>query len=259
MNRRWRHLWTVWLLALAGTLALFNLRPDLDLAVTAAVHEAAAATPFPLGQLAPVQALYHAVPWIGRLGVLLALLLWWRRATPPRTRRQAAAMALMLVFGLGLVVNGVLKEQWGRPRPTAVRDFGGPHAFQPAGRISALCRSNCSFVSGHAATGFALAALGLMGTPARRRRWAAIGLGAGLIVGAGRVMQGGHFLSDIIVAGLVMHGTGLAIRHLWLLQRGRPHRFAAEPTLFPTGTGSSVSSRPSLVHTKAALSGKTGA
>ena len=255
MNRRWRTLWAGWLLALAGTLALFNLRPGLDLAVTAAVHDAAAATPFPLGQLAPVQALYHAVPWAGRLGVLLALALWWRHATPPRQRRQAAAMALMLVFGLGLVVNGVLKEQWGRPRPTEVGDFGGPHAFQPAGRISTLCRSNCSFVSGHAATGFALAAIGLLGTPARRRRWAHIGLAAGLVIGAGRVLQGGHFLSDILIAGLVMHGTGLAIRQFWA---GRRLQRQEAARMKRTETAATVSSRPPLVHPDAAIGSRPG-
>ena len=259
MNRRWRHLWAVWLLALAGTLAIFNLRPDLDLAVSAALHDPHATPDFPWGELLPVQALYHAVPWLGRLGVLLALILWCRKETPRSVRRPAAAMTLMMVFGLGLVVNGVLKEQWGRPRPTTVREFGGPHPFQPAGRISALCSGNCSFVSGHAATGFALSALGLMGTPARRRRWTAIGLGAGLVVGAGRMLQGGHFLSDIVVAGLVMHGTGMAIRHLWLLRRWRTKRSSMEPNLSPAEPRASVSSRPSLVHSEAALSGKTSA
>ena len=172
MNRRWRTLWAGWLLALAGTLALFNLRPGLDLAVTAAVHDAAAATPFPLGQLAPVQALYHAVPWAGRLGVLLAL-----------------------------------------------------------------------------------AAIGLLGTPARRRRWAHIGLAAGLVIGAGRVLQGGHFLSDILVAGLVMHGTGLAIRQFWA---GRRLQRQEAARMKRTETAATVSSRPPLVHPDAAIGSRPG-
>ena len=53
--------------------------------------------------------------------------------------------------------------------------------------------------------------------------WAAAtqGVVAGLLVGAGRVLQGGHFLSDIVLAGLVMHGVCLLIRAGWLRWRLR--------------------------------------
>ena len=33
-----------------------------------------------------------------------------------------------------------------------------------------------------------------------RRRWFLIGLVSGAVIGAGRIMQGGHFLSDVIFA-----------------------------------------------------------
>ena len=48
-----------------------------------------------------------------------------------------------------------------------------------------------------------------------------IGVGAGLLVGAGRVLQGGHFLSDIVFAGLAMHGVCLLIRAGWVGWRWR--------------------------------------
>lgn len=219
MNARWRAAWGAWLLAVAGLLALFNLWPGLDLTLSAALHDAGNPQRFPFGRWAVVHGVYLVVPWIGRLGLVVALGLLAHRATPPRWRRRAAAMTLMLVLGLWLVVNVGLKDQWGRPRPVDVTAFGGPHPFQPAGRPSALCPSNCSFVSGHAATGFALGAIGLLGAPATRRRWRRLGWAAGLLIGLGRVLQGHHFVSDVLGAGLAIGGTGLLIRHGWVLWR----------------------------------------
>lgn len=42
-------------------------------------------------------------------------------------------------------------------------------------------------------------AVGLLSAPAVRRRWTliALGTGTGFVIGAGRVLQGGHFASDI--------------------------------------------------------------
>ena len=47
---------------------------------------------------------------------------------------------------------------------------------------------------------YALMGLGLGCGPSWRRRWFLIGTVAGAVVGLGRIMQGGHFLSDIIFA-----------------------------------------------------------
>lgn len=224
MKRRHLRDATRWLAATLAALALFRLWPGLDLAVSAAVFDADGPRRFPLGDMAPVQWLYLAVPWMGRCALLagLALALW--PGTPPRWRRRAQVLLLALVLGLWGVVNVGLKDHWGRPRPTEVSTFGGPHPYQPAGRISAYCDTNCSFVSGHAATGFTLMAVGLLGGPATRRRWWCIGLAAGLLIGAGRVLQGGHFLSDIVFAGLAMQGVCLLLHAGWVGWRWQRRR-----------------------------------
>jgi lipid A 4'-phosphatase len=213
-RRHWRDALR-WLAATLAALALFRLWPGLDLGVSAAAFDADGPRRFPFGEAAPVQWLYLAVPWLGRCALLAALVLAWRSGTPPRWRRRAQALLLALVLGLWGVVNIGLKDHWGRPRPTEVSAFGGPHPFQPAGRISAYCDTNCAFVSGHAATGFTLMAVGLLGAPATRRRWGWIGLVAGVLIGTGRVLQGGHFLSDIVFAGLAMQGVCLLVRAGW--------------------------------------------
>ena len=75
-------------------------------------------------------------------------------------------------LGPGLVVNGILKEHWGRARPRDVTQFGGDRRFTPALVIADQCERNCSFSAGHPSAGFALAALAYASI-SRRRRWAA--------------------------------------------------------------------------------------
>lgn len=113
-------------------------------------------------------------------------------------------LALVLIVGPGLLANSTLKDNWGRPRPVQITEFGGPAAFAPALARTGPCEKNCSFVSGEASSTFALGfALTLL---ARRRRaaWMAAGLAAGSVVGLIRIGQGGHFLSDVIFAAVFM-------------------------------------------------------
>lgn len=178
--------------------------------------------------------LHQAVPWLGRGAFLVALAL--ALAGPrlagwpgPRWRRRLTALGLAMLLGVGLLVNGALKEGWGRPRPAAVQELGGAARFVPAFRPSDQCRTNCSFVSGHAATGFALGVLGIFGAPATRRRWLLAGLAAGLLIGLARMSQGGHFLSDVLFSGLAMWFTHLALRAGWLRRTAWRRRRARSP------------------------------
>ena len=147
----------------------------------------------------------------------LAWLLGMQRSLPAlrRLRRPAAALFLCLTLGLGLLVHGVFKDHWGRARPVQVEAFGGQATFTSPLQPSQACRSNCSFVSGHAGTGFALIAVGTLGCLATRRRWFWIGTLGGAVLGSLRIAQGGHFLSDILFAWLMLWGVSLAIRAVW--------------------------------------------
>jgi lipid A 4'-phosphatase len=113
-------------------------------------------------------------------------------------------LALVLITGPGLIANVALKDNWGRPRPLYVSEFGGPDHFTPALERSGSCERNCSFVSGEASATFALGfAVALL---ARRRRaeLMAAAITAGSIVGLIRMGEGGHFLSDVVFAGVFM-------------------------------------------------------
>lgn len=210
-----------WGLALTGLClaAVFEGWPMLDLHIAAFFYGGEGE--FSGADRLWVQALYRATPWVGR-GLLVAsglLLLWswWhRRAVSRRLWRRAAAVHLVLLLGLGLVVHAAFKERWGRPRPYELQVFAGAEAFVPALRPVGPCRGNCSFVSGHAATGFTLVAVSMFSSRQRRRRWFVLALGSGLLIGAGRVVQGGHFLSDVLFAGWFMWLVAAAVREAWL-------------------------------------------
>lgn len=209
---------TLAVLAVCSTL-LFELWPELDLAISRWFH--AGMGRFPADESDWVRVVYGAVPWMGRalfLASLSALVLAglgrWRLSR--RWVRRAAACALCMLMGVGIVVHGVLKDHWGRARPVEVAEFGGAQGFTPALQQARSCRTNCSFVSGHAATGFALMAPGMFATARTRRRWLAVGVGAGSVIGVLRVAQGRHFASDIVFSLVVVWCTCLVCREAWL-------------------------------------------
>ncbi|MFN7094324.1 MAG: phosphatase PAP2 family protein, partial [Burkholderiales bacterium] len=100
----------------------------------------------------------------------------------------------------------VFKDHWGRARPIQVTEFGGSKRFTPMGVITNQCERNCSFVSGHASVGFYLMAFAWV-TKQNRKIWFFLGWFVGMVIGGLRIWQGGHFLSDVIVAGMLIHMT----------------------------------------------------
>ena len=229
LKARHRRLWPAWLLLLACVL-LFLVWPELDLIVTRYFFD-------PLNQEFPANALpwvkwvYDDTPvinqWLGLL-MLSALLLQWIRPGWPglRARRSMCAWLLVVCIGLGFTVDWVLKDHFGRPHPYQTHVFTGDQDFVPAFHYRPLCEVNCSFVSGHAAGGFVWMAWGMWGWRRRRQAWLLAGVAAGSFIGAVRVMQGGHFLSDVVFSGWVIWLSMQAIRAVWLrLRRRRLQQF----------------------------------
>jgi lipid A 4'-phosphatase len=201
---------------LTGLGILLVAFPALDLAVSDAFFDPARGF-WLKGQLL-ARFIYDLVPWISRaiLGGLILFLLgdwiFFRRHARFITRRRAATYLLLVALvGPLLLVNGVFKEHWGRARPSQVVEFGGTKEFTRAAIPADQCARNCSFVSGHASVGFYFLALAFV-WPHRRMLWLGIGTAAGLLVGLVRIVQGGHFLSDVVFAGIVVYLTarGLA-------------------------------------------------
>lgn len=160
-------------------------------------------------------------------GCLILLIVWGvRRELPFGIPARGFLLVLgTLAIGSGLVVNEALKNHWDRARPRDVERFGGEAEFTPALVPADGCEDNCSFVSGHASFVFAGYALAIL---ARRRKAAIAAVTVlGAMAGLGRMMQGGHFLSDIVFAGIVMFGVAWALhRALFRGGAGPPEREA---------------------------------
>ena len=196
--------------ATAAAVALFLLAPGIDLWASGVFFRPGEG--FFFANLGIVRALYRLVPWIvaaQAIGIPLLLLLgWWRgRKIAHMGVKEGVIVLLVVVLGPGLAVNTVLKDHWGRARPSQVMEFGGSQAFTAAPLPASTCDKNCSFVSGHAAVGFGLIAYSLLAmTPTRRRIITAGAVAAGTLIGLARMAQGAHFLSDVVFAGLVVCG-----------------------------------------------------
>lgn len=111
-------------------------------------------------------------------------------------------LALVMVAGPWLGVHYLLKEGFERPRPREIVEFGGDKQFVPILHVGH--EGGNSFVSGHASMGYFLVAFALLAEKKRRRAMYLAGLGAGTFIGLVRVIQGGHFASDVVFAGIFM-------------------------------------------------------
>ncbi len=199
---------------------------DLDLRIAHAFFRPAPEGPaWPLGARAPWTLLYRAVPWLTALllGGSLAVLVGARRWPALRPwRTGAGALLLTLLLGPGLLVNGVFKDHWGRPRPRQVAELGGDRPYAPPLQPH-FGAGGRSFPSGHASVGFSLLALWLAWRrrrPRLARAMLALALALGGLTGVARMAAGGHFLSDVLWAGLL---TALAaVVGVWLAERWWP-------------------------------------
>lgn len=204
------------LLGLAALTALFSI-PAIDTGASAAFYDAGFSWD-PRGLLEFARA---AVPAM-ILGSLLFFALVWLMTLPSRdwiwgmTPRRMAFLAATAALGPGLLVESLLKPHWGRARPKDIVAFGGEHAYTSPFVMAEECTRNCSFVSGHAAIAFWVTAYAFL----LPRAWRAAGLwagaGFGLIVGLVRVVQGGHFASDVLAAGLIVVAANTLLARLML-------------------------------------------
>lgn len=214
MQTPWLSLVAVALVA-AGVGVAFGLRPSMDLEFAALFYDSEKHA-FPYANQCGLQVLrdfnqYLVVAVaVGAVVMLGSGVVW---STGARLARVAVFLLATLLAGPGLIVNVGLKSHWGRPRPGEVTAFGGGLDFVPWWSPFGRCESNCSFVSGEASSAFWLLAVAVV-LPERYRPVAIVAAVLyGLAVGLARIAIGGHFISDVLFAGV---STALVI---WLLHR----------------------------------------
>ncbi|MGH8610916.1 MAG: phosphatase PAP2 family protein [Gammaproteobacteria bacterium] len=188
-----------------GVTLLFFLFPEIDLAFSGMFYEKAAGGFFLNNH--GFHALHFTITNGGRI-ISLALLVLptasllsnkLKTYLPPQ--RVLWFLFLAFTVGPGLVVNVAFKNQFGRARPSGVSQFGGGKTFTPAFFVSNQCNKNCSFVCGDCSVGFATLAFALLAR-SQRKRYMTGALVFGSLIGLMRIMQGAHFLSDVIFSGV---------------------------------------------------------
>lgn len=159
--------------------------------------------------------IYQAVPVIVILIVLMCfvLLIFGYKLPFARseTNRFAVIILLSLIIGPGLISNMLLKDNWGRPRPyQVIRD---KQHFLPFYQADFKNHKSNSFPSGHATIGF------FMGVPLlllkRRKQAIVLSVLAGGLIGLVRILQGGHYLSDVIFSGIIVWVTAALVLYLY--------------------------------------------
>jgi membrane-associated PAP2 superfamily phosphatase len=151
--------------------------------------------------------------------VVLAGGLVWRRMR--QWQKVGAFLVLSLVVGPGVIVNGLLKPYWGRPRPAQLADFGGTAEYTPVWQPGTEV-TGTSFPSGHASMGFFLMAPGFLFYRTNRRLAVllfTLGLSAGILVGTARIIQGRHFPSDVLWSAACVYYTTLVMYLLFGLNK----------------------------------------
>lgn len=222
---------------------LLVANPDIDLAISGALHDACSVPAVrqggpwcPTETLAFARNIFIAIFGFIAFATLIISIRAFRAERKLFGYEQARCwfMLAVLIFGPGVVANLALKDNLGRARPRDVIEFGGTKAFTPALIPSSECPRNCSFVSGEASSMFAVFfGLALL-VPQYRMATLAVGVAAGLASGLVRMTQGAHFLSDVLFAGIFMALTvsvlHIAIIGVWRDPRRTLNLFSAPLT-----------------------------
>ena len=215
------------------TILIFTIT-DLDITSARWFFHSGEKNPWPVASQSLWLLFYSSAPWItGSLAIAgtTALIAGLLRKDARKFRTHGLFILLCVAIGPGLIVNGILKDHWGRARPRQIIEFGGKHQYtQPLLPAGAHGKS---FPCGHCSVGYLYGA----GWWLWRRRYPKIaalslvtGLALGTLLGFGRLAAGGHFLSDNLWSGLIALGVAHVL-YYYVLRI--PAREDSVSTLYP--------------------------
>ncbi len=194
---------------------LFGLYPELDMQLAALFYDPATKR-FPMSGVSLASFSRDAAMWIA-WGIaapsIVAFVLKMVRPDRPLLvkGRTMAFLLISIILAAGILTNLTFKTHWGRPRPAAVAEFNGPWQFKAWWDPRGACPKNCSFFSGEGATAYWTFAPAALTPPSVRPYAYAAAFVFGTVTSGLRMAFGGHFFTDVAIAGLV---TFLVI---WLL------------------------------------------
>jgi lipid A 4'-phosphatase len=215
-----------WLIPILLLAALTPFTPYLDLEIARHFYrQGTPADPFSQNQILKLIYFYGPVPGqialiLGITGFLFSYLFDKCRHWRPFT----LYLVLTLAVGAGLITHIMLKDHWGRPRPRQVIEFGGEQKFRPYYKPNLFHQPepSKSFPCGHSTMGFFFLTLVVTGQRFEKKWLFYLGIALTVVLSVSlsyaRIAQGGHFLSDVLLAGIIMWITALLIGKLTFRQ-----------------------------------------
>ncbi len=210
-----------WLIPIILMILIAPFTPWLDLSIAKYFYHPENLAKFSTGPLFDFVFNYGIVPaWIVFIfsTIILSLSYILKRFTS--WRAPCLVLVLSFVMGAGFFTHLLLKDHWGRPRPRQVTEFGGTQNFRPfySPNFFDQPEPSKSFPCGHCSMGFYFFALALVGYRLNKKWLTYLGFGIalalGVLLGACRIMQGGHFFSDVLFSALLMWLTALSMDFL---------------------------------------------
>lgn len=189
--------------------ALFILYPQIDITVSSLFYQDG----FYLKGSLYENFFYKSVPIFVSISAIGSLSLFTYNYFTKKNilgidKKTIIYIVLVLALAPGLIVNSLLKEEWGRARPIDIIAFGGTKTFTPAFILSD--QGGNSFSSGHGAAAFSVLGFALLAR-SRKKFWITLALSYGVAVSFARIIGGGHFLSDNVTSFFIVYITTYAL------------------------------------------------
>jgi len=186
---------------------VFAINPKLDLQIAAPFYDVADrdGNQFALRIYPPLRHAHDIALWLVVALATSSTLILLNKAIRRNGIRSTRAIAFLLMsfaLGPGLLVNVLLKDHWGRPRPIDVTQFGGDQHFVSWWDPRGDCPRNCSFVSGDVSSAFWTIAPAALAPPQWRLLAYTAAVFFGVAMAVSRIVVGAHFFTDTVFAGV---------------------------------------------------------
>jgi len=167
--------------------------------------------------------LFQKGTYLGPVLTLVALFCWvggYFKANLYKFQRQWLVILLTAIIGGGILVNGFLKDYWGRPRPREVVTFNGLWPYHPISQPGTPGKGK-SFPCGHCTSAFLATSLWVFipTNPVLGTLAVVGGLTYGGLMSITRMAQGGHFPTDALWALGVVLQVSLLL-HILIIRPG---------------------------------------
>ena len=203
LSRKWLEIIPVMVLALMTTVIFWDGQYDISLA-SFFYYPSNIANAWPIQNFWLWNILYtiaRPLTFILAIAALTLVIVSFFNSRCAKFRQRAAYFFLVIILGPVVVVNLVLKDNWGRPRPRDIIEFSGQYQYQPATVMSDTGKK--SFVCGHCASAYIYFSAYFILSKGRILALL-LTLCYSFLMGLTRMSAGGHFMSDIIWSGCVM-------------------------------------------------------